>query len=312
MKRFAHILFVAAAMGFFSCSHPAETEETPDTPTSGKLKVYYNEGLTLHIKNQAYTFEALYPNTKVEVISCSEDEAVRYLLSDSCKGIVINRLLGEKEKKAFEQKNQFPKYSALAYTGVALIVNQKSPVTKLTKQQVIELLSNKLSVKDSAGHTSEPNAVLDNKASAVTRYLLDSLLQGKSFGSKCSATQNSLELINTIAGNTNAIGFIDFAWLSDRDDSLFKAYKDKIRFVAVGNTDTLYAEPNQSSFKTGIYPFTRMIYYLRNTGDFTLSKGFESFIAGPKGQLIFLKQGLMPFRQSERLIEVNMEPLESQ
>ena len=37
--------------------------------------------------------------------------------------------------------------------------------------------------------------------------------------------------------------------------------------------------------------------------------GIETFIAGPTGQLMFLKQGLPPNRQEERLIEVDMTPL---
>jgi phosphate transport system substrate-binding protein len=296
-------LFVLA-----SCSGD-QTKEVDDTPTSGHLKIFYNEELALHVKNQVYTFEGIYPNAKVTAIATTEDQAIRMLLNDSCKAIIVDRLPGENEKKAFEQKGYFPKYSALAYTGVALIVNKNCPEFHLTREQVTELLGNKLSIKDSTGKAFEPNVILDNKASSTTRYLLDSVLLGKQFGPKCSATQNSIELLNTIVTHTNAIGFLDFAWLSDRDDSLFKAYSDKIRFVAVGSSDTLFTEPNQSSFKTSTYPFTRCIYFIRNTGDFTLAKGLEAFIAGPKGQLIFLKQGLLPHRQAERIIEVNMDPL---
>jgi hypothetical protein len=48
---------------------------------------------------------------------------------------------------------------------------------------------------------------------------------------------------------------------------------------------------------------------MRKTGEFSLAKGYESFVAGPKGQLTFLKQGLLPHRQSERQIKINLEPL---
>jgi hypothetical protein len=44
---------------------------------------------------------------------------------------------------------------------------------------------------------------------------------------------------------------------------------------------------------------------MRKTGEFTLAKGFESFVAGPKGQLTFLKQGLLPIRQAERNVTIN-------
>jgi len=310
-KSGGQIIATIAAFVFFSCGDgkqktPPEAEETP---TSGKLKVYYNEALALHIESQVYTFEVLYPNVEVEAIPATESEAISLLLMDSCKAIVINRLFGEKESRAFAQSDLHPAWSKLALTGVALIVNSNSTIDRITVDQVKELLGNKLIYADTAGAKIEPIAVFDNKNSAVTRYLVDSLLSGKGFGPQCSATGNNMELLKAISENKNAIGFIDFAWLSDKSDSLYKAWEKAIRFVAVGRSDTIYFSPNQSSFKTGEYPFTRTIYYLRRTGDFTLAKGFESFMAGPKGQTLFLKQGLLPHRQQERSIIINTEPV---
>ncbi len=305
MRLLKYIFLVVMAFCLLYCgSNILEYEK--DSPTSGKLKVYYGEGLTLHIKNHIYTFESIYERAKVEAVVTSEEEAVKNLLDDSCTGIIINRLLNENELKVLTQKNLSQNYTALAKTGVALIVNRQSLLSKLTVQQVVELLSDKLIVKDSLGKDLEPVAVFDSKTSSVTRYLLDSLLQGKKFGSKCSAVNNSMELLSLISAsdNKNTIGFIDFAWLSDKDDSLYKAYANTIKFLPIGRIDSVYFEPNQSSFKTGEYPFTRTIYYLRRSGDFTLSKGFESFMSGPKGQMLFLKQGLLPCRQQERAIEI--------
>jgi hypothetical protein len=103
----------------------------------------------------------------------------------------------------------------------------------------------------------------------------------------------------------NTIAFIDFAWLSDKDDSLFKANQHKIKFIAVSKPGSNIGEyPHQSSLKLGNYPFQRTVYVYRKTGDFSLAKGFESFVAGPKGQLTFLKQGLLPTRQSERALDI--------
>lgn len=309
MRSVKYIISLLLLLVLVYCGSDKPKEENEESPTAGRLRIFYNEGLTLHVKNQVYTFEGFYGKAKITATPSSEAEAVKALLDDSCTGIIITRLLNENEKKAFQQKDLYPKHSVLARTGVALIVNQSSSLRKLTREQIIELLSDKLSVTDSLNNKSEPIAVFDNKNSAITRYLIDSLLQGKSFGPKCSATNNSLELLKTVSENKDAIGFIDFAWLSDKDDSLYKFYEGKIRFLAVGIGNGTYVEPNQSSFKTNEYPFTRTVYYLRRSGDFTLSKGLEAFMAGPKGQMIFLKQGLLPNRQQERIIQVNTGPI---
>ncbi len=295
---------------FFGCDNYYKNDYKDNSPTSGKLKVYYSEGLQSHIENQAATFSSQYHNANVELFSACENEIINSLLNDSCKAIVISRLLNENEKKVFEQKKLFPMYSALAKSGVALIASSNTKLNTITVEQVKQLLSAELSLKDSLGHLISPVAVLDNNCSSVAYYLVDSVIAAKNFGPKCFAVKNTSELLEKISANPNQIGFLDFAWLSDRDDELFKKYSSKIKFLSVGKTDTAYFAPNQSSFKTGEYPFTRTIYLLRRSDDFSLAKGFEAFMAGPKGQLTFLKQGLLPVRQAERIIEVKMEPVD--
>lgn len=293
---------------FWSCSDYFKNDYKDNSPTSGKLKVYYDEGLELHVKNQAATFEAQYSNAYLELFRAGENEAVQALYLDSCESIVISRLLTEKEKKAFESKRFFPKYTAVAKSGVALITNVETALSALTLRQVKELLSRPYTIKDSLGKESSLTVLFDRNNSAVVHYLMDSVLKDTKLSSNCNILKSSLESINYVAKNKNTLAFIDFAWLSDVDDSIYKANRKKLKFVAVSKTDTGSFElPSQSSFKLSAYPFTRTVYVIRKAGDFTLAKGFESFVAGPKGQVTFLKQGLLPTRQSERALQINIE-----
>lgn len=298
-------LFVQVA-----CNGTSTKAEVENTPTSGQLKVCYDEGLELHIRNQAATFESLYPNVSLSLRSSSESQAVQALYEDSCEAIVISRPLSEDEKKAFASKNYFPKFSVVAVTGVALLTSTATPVDNLSYDEVKSLLNSNGDLKDSTGKTLRLQALLDKNNSSVTHYLKDSVLHGEKFSSNCSILGSSLESLEYIATHPNVIAMIDFAWLSDQDDALFKKYKDKIKFLRSNQPGSnQYEFPNQSSFKLKTYPLTRNIYVYRKTGDFTLAKGFESFVAGPKGQTIFLKQGLLPTRQPGREIHANTAPL---
>lgn len=309
MKNNFFSLIAVITLIFSGCDNYYKNDYQDNSPTSGKLKVFHEEGLNLHVKNQIYTFEVQYPGSKCENIVAFENECIKALYNDSCKAIMINRLLSENEKKLFAQKQLNPRYSAMAKTGVALIVNSNTKIKTLSIAQIKQLLTDELKVKDSTASEIKLIAITDNKQSAVSLYLRDSLLNQKAFGKNCFAVESSLELIEKIASTPNAIGFLDFAWLSDKDDALYKKYQNQIHFISVGNGDGNYFEPNQSSFKTGEYPFTRTIYFIRRSEDFTLSQGLETFMAGPKGQMTFLKQGLLPARQQERVIEINMAPL---
>ncbi len=288
-----------------SCKNYFKNDYIDNSPTSGKLKLYYDEGLQHHIENHIYTFESFYPNAHILPIQTSENEAVQALYNDSCKAIVISRMLNDAEQKAFASKKYIPKYSAVAKSGVALITNINTQIDKLNYEQVIDLLTKPFICKDSISNDTKLSVLIDKKNSAVMHYLLDSVLKGKPFSANCNVLNSSIESINFVAKNKNTIAFIDFAWLSDEDDSLNKVNKLFIKFIPISKANSSTFElPNQSSFKLDTYPFTRTIYVYRNTDDFSLAKGFETFVAGPKGQNTFLKQGLLPTHQQERQITV--------
>jgi phosphate transport system substrate-binding protein len=309
--KFSFAKYYAIIFGFLllgGCSDYFKNDYADNSPTSGKLKVYFDEGLSLHVKNQQLTFEAQYPDASVELFETSENAAIQALYMDSCESIVITRKLNEKELSAFQSKQFNPAFSAVAKTGVALITNHSTNLNFMSYDNVVRLLTEPYFVLDSTGKQQKLKVIFDNKNSSVLHYLADSIIRGKSFSGECMALNNTMEAINFVAQNANTIAFIDFAWLSDSDDKMVKENKKHIKFLAINKlgSDT-FELPHQSSFKLATYPFTRTIYVYRKTGEFTLAKGFESFVAGPKGQLTFLKQGLLPNRQSERNIEIKVE-----
>ncbi len=311
MKHTAFLIILT--LFFSSCGSYYKNDFHDNSPTSGKLKVYYEEGIEAHVTNQIETYLSQYPKAEIYSYACSDDEAVAAMYNDSCKAIIISRELNEKEKKLFSSKNASPAFSKLAYSGIALICNKNTKLKKLETDEFIQLLSeDDFFVKDSLGNKKKLSMLIAGANSSVMHYLQDSLLKNKKPGTNCHALSKTKEVIDYVCEHENCIGVIDFAALSDIDDEYYKNCMKKINFVALPNGKGQYSLPCQSSFKTGDYPLTRTIYYYRNTGEFSLAKGLESFIAGPKGQLTFLKQGLLPYRQQERNIEVVMEPMNLQ
>lgn len=293
-----------------ACSPNFKNASMENSPTSGTLNVYYDEGLEPHVINQKLTFESQYPHAQINLFLSSESEAVHALYVDCCEIAVISRGLSALEKKAFASKKFFPRYSAVAKSGIALITNSATPIDKLSYEQMLALLTKSFVAHDSANREVPLNVIFDKNNSSVIHYLSDSLLKGAKFSANCNTLGSTLESINYVAKNKNTIAFIDFSWLSDKDDSLYKANRSRLKFICIGNQGSkTYEYPSQSSFKLNTYPLTRTVYVYRKTGDYTLAKGFESFMAGPKGQLIFLKQGLLPTRQNDRQVHISIKPL---
>jgi phosphate transport system substrate-binding protein len=221
--------------------------------------------------------------------------------------IAISRPLTEKEMQQFKSKNIIPQTSTVAGDAIAFVVSKDFADSTISIPELIELLKGNDSTFIKGQHI---NMVFDNPNSGSTRQLKDSLIPTLSFGKNCKALNNTPELIKAISSNSLAIGVCDYAWLSDKDDNTTKEFLKTVKILAVSkkNNETAYM-PDQSNIATKDYPICRTICIIRRSAEFSLGKGIETFIAGEKGQLMFLKQGLPPNRQEERLIEVDMTPL---
>ena len=278
-----------------------------DTPTSGKVNLFFDEGLTLHINNQIFTFKTTYNNADITLRSSNERECIEALYNDSSKVIAISRPLTEKELEQFKSKNIIPQTSTVAGDAIAFVVSKDFADSTISIPELIELLKGNDSTFIKGQHI---NVVFDNPNSGSTRQLKDSLIPTQNFGKNCKALNNTPELMKAISTNSLAIGVCDYAWLSDKDDNTTKEFLKSVKILAVSrkNNEISYM-PDQSNIATKDYPICRTICIIRRSAEFSLGKGIETFIAGEKGQLMFLKQGLPPNRQEERLIEVDMTPL---
>jgi ABC-type molybdate transport system substrate-binding protein len=98
------------------------------------------------------------------------------------------------------------------------------------------------------------------------------------------------------------------AWFSDFDWVIFKntAVKRDLEQIYSADFVNKYEEKIRQT-PSIIFLYPDGIYVIKKTGEFSLAKGFETFVAGPKGQNAFLKQGLLPTKQQERSIEVQIE-----
>lgn len=278
-----------------------------DSPTSGKTDLFFDEGLTLHMQNQIYTFKTIYKYADITLRSSNEKECIEALFNDSSKVIAISRPLTEKELSQFKAKNIMPQTSFVAGDAIAFVVSKEFADSTISLQELTEILKGNDSTFFKGQHIK---LVFDNANSGSTRQLKDSLIPTSNFGKNCTTVNNTHELINAVSSNSITIGVCDFAWLSDKDDTTTKEFLKTTKTLALSknNNETAYM-PDQSNIATKAYPLCRTICIIRRSAEFSLGKGIETFIAGPTGQLMFLKQGLSPNRQEERLIEVDLTPL---
>lgn len=296
MKNLRKLVLLAGIAFFYACSN--KINEPTDTTTSGEVNITVDESFKKIFKTQIYTFESIYPTAKINVNYLPESDALLRLMNDSCKVVVLCRDLTAAERKTFESKNLFPVSTKIAEDAIAVIANLHDTVTTLTVEHIKSILSGTYPIKI--------EVVFDNKGSVNATYMKDSLLQGKEFSSNVFALNTSTEVIEHVSKNKNSIGFLSVNWISDTDDPATLTIFKKIKVVAIAKNNASAAfKPYQAYIKTKEYPFTRNVYMINRQTRSGLGKGFVTFVAGEKGQLIILKSGLIPAFPPQRIIQMN-------
>lgn len=294
MLRYGYVIFLFL---FISCTN--DNNKIPDTPTTGKIKVFADITFQYILPPQIELFSSIYKNADLTCQFDGESNCINALLNDSCKIILISRKLSPKELKVFENKNLIIQQTPLAHTGVAILGQEKE---FRNKGITLDKLKNSL-----IGNEKHKIVFFQN-SSGATLYCKDSLLDGQNFGKNCFSINDSGEFKKYILSHPDAIGIIDFTYICDNDYKWAKSvkYSDKDTFlIPIRKNKNLPAYyPDQSNIATGDYPLKRTIYCIRRGDNFSLSAGIEAFLAGEKGQILFKKTGLAPVIDRERKIEM--------
>jgi len=288
MNRTKRLAFCLCLIFFFNdCRNK---NQAYDSPVNGKINISVDESFKPVVSEQIKVYESSYPNTQIVASYKSEADCFRDLQSDSTRMVIVSRGLTDDENEYYKQKLSFkPQWDILAYDAVDVIVNIQSNDSVFT----LEKLKNYLS-----GNDTGKMIVLDGRTQTSTvRLLRDSLLKGRPFGKNVFATADSKQVVNYIAQNTNAIGFVGSGWVGDLDDPEQVAYKDKIRFALVEcrvcEAGT-YAKPSQSTIGQGQYPLVRPLYFILKENANGLGTGFVNYMSLERGQLVFRRSYLVP------------------
>lgn len=287
-----------------SCGDNKPKSGRTDTYTSGTITVAMDESFSPLIEEEIQIFELVNPQAKIKPFYTNELEAINLLKKDSVWVAIAARNYRPDEIDNLKKRRMVPVSFPIAYDGLALIVNKENTDTCISVKDFSSILSGKVTKWSdiySGSKLGNFDVVFDNKNSSTVHYCVDSILNGKPINCpNVSAVKTSAEVINYVEKHKNAIGIIGSNWLNDKRDTTNLTFNKNITVMQVSKLDKATAmnsrKPFQYYFLTGEYPLVRTIYVLLNDPRRGLPTGFGNFISGPKGQMIVLKTGLLPYR----------------
>lgn len=279
--------FLLCALILGACKEKQE-EKHKETTLTGTTLLAADESFQPIVDQEAYVFEHLNTQAKLDIVYKPENNIVGLLLNDSVRLAILSRELSANELNILKSRNLSAETSRFAIDAVTLIVNKASTDTLITVGQLKDMLNGK------SGR--DLNIVFDNPNSSLVRYLKTLANTGELKAKNVYALKSNKEIIKYVSEHENAIGITGFSWLNDPDDDYADALS-KVKIMSVkdeSNKSNTYVKPSQETLALKQYPLIRNLYIVNCTGKMGLGTGFAYFMLGETGQRIILRSGLLP------------------
>ena len=274
---------------------PGKENKPYDTPKQGRIVISVDESFKPIIDSQLKVFKASFPETDIVAYYKAEAECLKDLEVDSVRMVIVTRGLSKEESEGFEQKINFkPSWGIIAYDAVAVVTNKNATKNTLSLKELRSMLDGSIG--------GDYEVVMDGtQATSTVRFAIDTLLKGKSLGSKVVAARSSEGVIDYIENSSNAIGLLGVSWVGNPEDEQQLSFQKRIQMVSMKCetcTEDAYVLPYQANIALGRYPLTRGIYYILKENYEGLGKGFVNFLIYERGQLIFKRAYILPGRMN--------------
>ncbi len=316
------ILFLIIIIGIIFVFYSCDFGNIKSKATTGEMTIEVDENIINVVELLTKDFTRLNPEAKITPISKPTKNVITDLLNKETKLIIIAGDMSEDDKKfVSDYKIELQRYE-LAIDGIAFIINVDNPALRLTSKELKGIFTGEITkwTQIKAQDEDQNRKVLETMKgqndlikvytqrpySNSYHYVKDSVLEGSEFYNKSNICSTSVQILQLIRENKNAIGFVNMGWLTKGNQDELDTTVRAIRVSKIwknGRQDD-FAQFHQGLIYNKKYPYTRKIILYSADIGIQLSTGFISFLLHNDGQKIFLENGFVPINQPIRTIQI--------
>lgn len=272
-----------------SCS---KNEDKSPSYHKGDMTILTDESFTSVTEALADGYMINYPETKIKVVTKKEDLGFLDLLNDKARIVVMSKELSASEIKAYEEKaDQKFLPAKFAADAVVFVVPKSSTKTSITMAEITQGMQ-----------SDDKNFIFDGANSSNLNFVAQKLKKIPK-DLKYSVIPGSANIIEELSKYPNKIGVIGLNTISRPYDKKAEKLRELIKILPVEENGKLYS-PDFEGLREMKYPFTRVLYFLTNEGNFNIASGFIRYSCTQLGQIIVQKEGLQPYNIYRREVQM--------
>jgi phosphate transport system substrate-binding protein len=215
------------------------------------------------------------------------------LISGTCDIAMSSRNIKQKEIDQAKAQGRTPVEIKVALDGIAVVVNPKNAVSKLTLEQLAAIFSGRITNWKELGGSDAKIVVLSREVNSGTHvYFKEHVLRRndpnskEEFSSGALMLSSSQAIADEVAGNSAAVGYYGMGYISAKQKA-----------VAIAKDDTSpYIEPTIDNVVKNVYPISRPLFCYTNGEPQGLVKRFIDFALSGEGQGIVKATDFVPVK----------------
>lgn len=234
------------------------------------------------------------PGEFVAVTGGGSGTGIAALISGTCDIALSSRVIKEKEITLLKQKGIEPFEVRAGLDGIAVVVNPKNPVDKLTLDELGKIFTGRLTNWKEVGGEDAKIVVLSREVNSGTHvYFKEHVLRKndpnakEEFVATALLLPSSQAIADEVAQNPNAIGYYGMGYISPKQKPILVA-KDE---------SSEYIPPTIENVRNGRYPISRPLFLYTQGEPQGLIKKIIDFILSQEGQEIVLETDFVPLNK---------------
>lgn len=283
------MIFLFLLVTIVGCSKKGEKSLSYN---NGEMTILTDESFKSVTEALAEGYMISYPESKIKVVTKKEDLGFLDLINNKVKIAVMSKDLSPQEKKAYEEQVDLKFIPAkFAADAVVFVVPKNSEKTSITMEEIVKGMQ-----------SEEKNFIFDGANSSNLNFVAQKLNKLPK-DLKYSIIPGSANVIEELNKYPNKIGVVGLNTISRPYDKNAEKLRELIKVLPVVSNGKTYSADFEG-MREMKYPFTRVLYFLTNEGNFNIANGFIRYSCTHLGQKIVQKEGLQPYNIYPREVQM--------
>ena len=230
----------------------------------------------------AEEYKAKNPSVSFEIAAEGSTTGLAAITDGTAQIGMSSRRARPTEMSAAQAKGVSMKPIIVCYDGIAVVVNENNPVTKLTRRQVEQIFTGDVNDWSAVGGNPGRISIYTRNTSSGTYSDFKDLAMKRRDYAGCSQKMAGNEQIAAeVAKNPNGIGYVGLAYMD----------APGVKVVPIDN-----AVPTKEAVLAKKYPYARATFYYTNGEPSGEAAKFVEFTLSDEGQRIVQQVGFVPVR----------------